>query len=62
MVCIEESMKFSQKIVAASSVLLFVTASLLSIQQVSTVRNEVTDLIGSSLKEISQGVARNNFV
>ncbi len=51
-------MKFSQKIVAASSVLLFVTASLLSIQQVSTVRNEVTDLIGSSLKEISQGVAR----
>jgi len=50
-------MKFSQKIVAASSVLLLVTASLLSIQQVSTVKTEVTDLIGSSLKGLAEGVA-----
>ncbi len=52
-------MKFSQKIVAASSVLLLVTASLLSIQQVSTVRSEVTELIGSSIKELAESVARN---
>ncbi len=50
-------MRFSQKIVAASSVLLLVTASLLSIQQVSTVRTEVTDLIGSSIKGLAEGVA-----
>lgn len=50
-------MRFSQKIVAASSVLLLVTASLLSIQQVSTVRKEVSNLIGGSLKSIAEGVA-----
>lgn len=52
-------MKFSQKIVAASSVLLLVTASLLSVQQVSTVRTEVTELINSSIKEMAEGVARS---
>lgn len=50
-------MRFSQKIVAASSVLLLVTASLLSIQQVSTVRKEVSNLIGGSLKGMAEGVA-----
>ena len=50
-------MKFSQKIVAASSVLLLVTASLLSVQQVSTVKTEVTNLISSSLKGLAKGVA-----
>ncbi len=52
-------MRFSQKIVAASSVLLLVTVSLLSIQQVSTVRSEVTEIIGSSIKELAESVARN---
>ena len=37
-------MKFSHKIVAASSVLLFVTVSLLSFQQLNTVRNEIESL------------------
>ena len=50
-------MRFSQKIVAASSVLLLVTASLLSIQQVSTVRKEVSNLIGGSIKGMAEGVA-----
>lgn len=50
-------MRFSQKIVAASSVLLLVTASLLSIQQVSTVRKEVSSLIGGSIKGMAEGVA-----
>ncbi len=50
-------MRFSQKIVAASSVLLLVTASLLSLQQVSTVKTEVTNLISSSLKGLAEGVA-----
>ncbi|EJE4204160.1 TPA: methyl-accepting chemotaxis protein [Vibrio parahaemolyticus] len=50
-------MRFSQKIVGASSLLLLMTASILSIQQVNTVRAEVTELIGSSLKGLAEGVA-----
>ncbi len=50
-------MRFSQKIVAASSILLLVTTSLLSIHQINTVQTEVTELIGSSLKELAEGVA-----
>ncbi|MGC9494103.1 methyl-accepting chemotaxis protein [Vibrio genomosp. F10] len=49
-------MKFSQKIVAASSALLFVTVSLLSVQQLSTVKSEVENLVNSSLNEMVVGV------
>ena len=49
-------MKFSQKIVAASSVLLLVTIALLSIQQLSTVRTQVESLVNTSLKEMVNGV------
>ncbi|MGF1695851.1 methyl-accepting chemotaxis protein [Vibrio kyushuensis] len=49
-------MKFSQKIVAASSALLLVTVSLLSIQQLSTVKSEVESLVYSSLNEMVVGV------
>lgn len=49
-------MKFSQKIVAASSALLLVTVSLLSIQQLSTVRTEVESLVADSLNEMVKGV------
>ncbi len=49
-------MKFSQKIVAASALLLFVTISLLSLQQQSTVRSEVESIVGSSLLEMIKGV------
>ncbi|MGC9461083.1 PDC sensor domain-containing protein, partial [Vibrio genomosp. F10] len=49
-------MKFSQKIVAASSALLFVTVSLLSVQQLSTVQSEVENLVNSSLNEMVVGV------
>ncbi len=45
-------MKFSQKIIAASSALLFVTVTLLSIQQLYTVKNEIGGLVGTSLKEM----------
>ncbi|MGR5341733.1 methyl-accepting chemotaxis protein [Vibrio astriarenae] len=45
-------MKFSQKIVAASSVLMLITVSLLSFQQVRTVRGEVEALVSSSLNEM----------
>lgn len=51
-------MKFSHKIVAASSVLLFVTVSLLSFQQQRTVRNEIESLVSSSVTEMVAGMAR----
>ncbi|UPQ88695.1 methyl-accepting chemotaxis protein [Vibrio sinaloensis] len=49
-------MKFSQKIVAASSGLLLVTVTLLSIQQLSTVKEEVEALVDTSLTEMVKGV------
>ena len=49
-------MRFSQKIVAASSVLLLITIGLLSLQQLSTVRSQVESLVFSSLKEMVSGV------
>ncbi|QIA62777.1 HAMP domain-containing protein [Vibrio astriarenae] len=45
-------MKFSQKIVAASSVMMLLTVSLLSFQQLRTVRAEVEALVGNSLNEM----------
>ena len=45
-------MKFSQKIVAAASGLLLVTVVLLSIQQLSTVKEEVEALVDTSLTEM----------
>lgn len=53
-------MRFSQKIVAASSVLLLITVSLLSIQLLSTARSEIETLVNYSLKEMVAGV--NNTV
>lgn len=49
-------MKFSQKIVAASSALLLVTVTLLSIQQLNTVKQEVEALVDTSLTEMVNGV------
>ncbi|KOO10974.1 chemotaxis protein, partial [Vibrio xuii] len=49
-------MKFSQKIVAAASGLLLVTVVLLSIQQLSTVKEEVEALVDTSLTEMVKGV------
>ncbi|WP_217543654.1 methyl-accepting chemotaxis protein [Vibrio metschnikovii] len=49
-------MKFSQKIVAASSALLLVIVVSLSVQQLTTVRSEVQALMHSSLKEMVAGV------
>ncbi|RJX71594.1 methyl-accepting chemotaxis protein [Vibrio sinensis] len=49
-------MKFSQKIVVASSLLLLVTVSLLSIQQLSSTKHEVEALIETSLTEMVEGV------
>ena len=49
-------MRFSQKIVAASSVLLLITVVLLSMQQLSTVKKEVEDLVDTSLTEMVKGV------
>lgn len=51
-------MKFSHKIVAASSVLLFVTVSLLSFQQLNTVRNEIESLVTSTVNDMLDGVSR----
>ncbi|MDA0146982.1 methyl-accepting chemotaxis protein [Vibrio sp. LaRot3] len=50
-------MKFSQKIVAASSALLLVTVVLLSVQQLMLVKQEVEKLVDTSLTEIEQGVS-----
>ena len=49
-------MKFSHKVVAASSALLLVTVSLLSIQQLYTVRSAVENHVNASLKEMVSGV------
>ncbi|NRF26734.1 methyl-accepting chemotaxis protein [Vibrio coralliilyticus] len=49
-------MRFSQKIVAASSALLLVTVVLLSVQQLNTVKDEVEDLVDTSLIEMVKGV------
>lgn len=49
-------MKFSQKIVAASSTILLVTVIILSIQQISAVRHEVESLVNTSLTEMVNGV------
>ncbi|NOH62728.1 methyl-accepting chemotaxis protein [Vibrio sp. RE88] len=49
-------MRFSQKIVAASSALLLVTVMLLSVQQLSTVKTEVEALVDTSLTEMVKGV------
>lgn len=49
-------MRFSQKIVAASSALLLVTVTLLSIQQLRTVKQEVEALVDTSLTEMVKGV------
>ncbi|MGL6258114.1 methyl-accepting chemotaxis protein [Vibrio sp. WXL210] len=51
-------MKFSHKIVTASSLLMLMTVSVLSFQQVTTVRSEVQTLVESSLNELLNG-ARN---
>ncbi|OLQ90681.1 chemotaxis protein [Vibrio panuliri] len=51
-------MKFSQKIVAASSALLFTTVALLSIQQSMLVKAEVESLVSTSLNEIEQELSR----
>ena len=55
-------MKFSQKIVAASSALLLVTVTLLSIQQLSTVKQEVEALVDTSLTEMVKGVKKYSGV
>ena len=49
-------MKFSHKVVAASSALLLVTVSLLSIQQLYTVRTAVENHVSASVKEMVAGV------
>ncbi|SBS30497.1 Methyl-accepting chemotaxis protein PctB [Marinomonas aquimarina] len=45
-------MRFSHKIVVASSLMLLLTVGLLSIQQLMTVRSEVQGLVAASLKEL----------
>ncbi|MBM6550346.1 methyl-accepting chemotaxis protein [Marinomonas ostreistagni] len=49
-------MRFSHKIVAASTLLLLLTVGLLSIQQLITVRDEVKSLVSSSIQELVLGV------
>ncbi|MEZ8930736.1 MULTISPECIES: methyl-accepting chemotaxis protein [unclassified Vibrio] len=49
-------MKFSHKVVAASSALLLVTVSLLSIQQLYTVKSAVENHVNASLKEMVSGI------
>lgn len=49
-------MKFSYKIVAASSMLLLVVLSLLSFQQQTTVRSQVESFVNTSLKEMVTGI------
>ena len=49
-------MKFSHKIVAASTILLLVTVTFLTLQQYYTVKNEVETLVTSSVTEIVDGV------
>ncbi|MGR3022087.1 methyl-accepting chemotaxis protein [Vibrio vulnificus] len=49
-------MKFSQKVILASSVLLLISIVLLSIQQSLLVKDKVEKLVESSLMELEQGV------
>ncbi|MDF2155116.1 methyl-accepting chemotaxis protein [Vibrio sp. CAU 1672] len=49
-------MKFRHKVVTASSVLLLVTVSLLSIQQVLTVRDQIEEHVDTSVKEILSSI------
>ncbi|MGR6838201.1 methyl-accepting chemotaxis protein [Aliivibrio wodanis] len=49
-------MRFSYKITAASSLLLVITISLLAFQELRVAKNEVEQLIDSSLSEIVKGV------
>lgn len=53
-------MRFSQKIVAASSALLLCVIALLSFQQLSTVREEIESLVQDSLMEMVKGVKRQS--
>lgn len=50
-------MKFRQKVVTASSILLLITVSLLSTQQVMTIRSQTQEHINSSVKEILTSVS-----
>ena len=50
-------MRFSQKIVVASSALLLATIGLLSVQQSVLMKNEVEMLVDTSLTEMEQGVS-----
>ncbi len=45
-------MKFSHKVVAASSALLFITVALLSVQQLYTVKDKIENLVETSLLEL----------
>ncbi|MCC3842752.1 methyl-accepting chemotaxis protein [Vibrio parahaemolyticus] len=49
-------MKFRHKVVTASSILLLITVSLLSTQQVMTIRSQTQEHINSSVKEILTSV------
>ncbi|TOO24192.1 methyl-accepting chemotaxis protein [Vibrio parahaemolyticus] len=50
-------MKFRHKVVTASSILLLITVSLLSTQQVMTIRSQTQEYINSSVKEILTSVS-----
>ncbi|HCG5534287.1 TPA: methyl-accepting chemotaxis protein [Vibrio parahaemolyticus] len=50
-------MKFRYKVVTASSILLLITVSLLSTQQVMTIRSQTQEHINSSVKEILTSVS-----
>ncbi|EJG0323978.1 methyl-accepting chemotaxis protein [Vibrio parahaemolyticus] len=50
-------MKFRHKVVTASSILLLITVSLLSTQQVMTIRSQTQEHINSSVKEILTSVS-----
>lgn len=49
-------MKFRHKVVTASSILLLITVSLLSIEQVITIRAQTSEHIDSSVQEILTSV------
>ncbi|HCE1951028.1 methyl-accepting chemotaxis protein [Vibrio parahaemolyticus] len=51
-------MKFRHKVVTASSILLLITVSLLSTQQVMTIRSQTQEHINSSVKEILTSVSK----
>ena len=50
-------MKFSHKIVAASSLLLLATVTLLTLQQYYTVQTKIKSQVTSSVAEIVDGVS-----